>query len=180
MKIGEPKDPFYLSLRCIQLFTVQRYPLQPNVFLLFSSYDSNILVIPMWKAANHQPPFLSVVSRTLPIGTWSTSQKHAKKPFSTETPTSASCPMSCFRTFHRIPSRSFPPFFLSHSFQLSSLSPSEAFQTSVARCFAAKTAPKTAVIPLEIDETRVVEGVLSVRIVETVERRWRRTVSTRR
>ena len=50
----------------------------------------------------------------------------------------------------------------------------------MARCFAAKTAPKTAVIPLEIDETRVVEGVLSVRIVETVERRWRRTVSTRR
>ena len=62
----------------------------------------------MWRAANHLPRSLSVVSPTLPPGTSSTSPKHANKPFSTGTPPSASCPMSCFPTFHRILQHSFP------------------------------------------------------------------------
>ena len=62
----------------------------------------------MWKAANHLPRSLSVVSPTLPLGTFSTSPKHANKPFLFETPPSPSCPIRCFPTFHRISQHLFP------------------------------------------------------------------------
>lgn len=32
IKLGEQKDPLHIPLWCVQLFLVQRYPLQPNVF----------------------------------------------------------------------------------------------------------------------------------------------------
>lgn len=36
IKLGEQKDPFHISVWCVQLLLVQRYPLQPNVFSTLS------------------------------------------------------------------------------------------------------------------------------------------------
>ena len=142
------------------------------------SFIYPIPAIPMRRVANHPPLSLSAVSCKLPIGIFSTSQGHANKHLSIATPPSAFSLMNRFQAFHRILLLSFSFSFPFLNDQLSSLSSSEAFQTSVSRCISDKNTPNTAVFSQPIDETRVLEGVLSVGTVETVECRWRKIANT--